>query len=217
MSVIQVGWCVSSLSANLASVRYRALIPMFALDRLGHRSVVFTHAAPPPLHELDAVVFVKHFQPECYRIAQEARRMGKAVVLDLCDNIFIEAYGKQKRTRPADMFLSMATQADAIVVTTEPLADVVRRQVGDALPVVVVPDGIDDDESRAYGLQQLADAQERLVHHRTFGERVRAYLRRPDAFRPTAIRTALQAFRRVYLTRQDAAAKPAAAKRGARR
>jgi hypothetical protein len=187
------------LSADLASVRYRALIPMFALDRTGSRSMVFTHAAPPPIGDLDAIVFVKHFQPECYRIAQEARRMGKAVILDLCDNIFIDAYGKQKRTRPADLFLSMATQADAIVVTTEPLAVVVRAHVGEALPIAIVPDGIDDAQSRSYAARELARAQHRQVHHKSFGERVRAYLTRPDALQATALLSAARAFGRIYL------------------
>ena len=200
---MRIGWCVSSLSADVASVRYRALIPMFALDQVGHRNLVFTHAAPPSLDDMDAIVFVKHFQPECYRLAQEARRKGKAVVLDLCDNILIDAYGKHKRTRPADLFLSMATQADAIVVTTEPLAEVVRRHVGEAVPIAVVPDGIDDDQSRAYGAQQLVDARRRLLRYRTFTERVGTYFRRPDAFQPRVIRSAIQAFIRVYLGKSE--------------
>lgn len=203
MTTGKIGWCVSSLDAGVASVRYRALVAMAALDAAGCRSLVFTADASPRLRDLDAIVFVKNFSLDCARLAEEAQALGKPVILDLCDNIFIEEYGKGRSVRPSDFFLSMATRADAIVVTTEALATVVRGKVADT-PVLVVPDGVDDEAVGRYGTQAMALARRRAAHP-PFRDRLDRYLRRPDALRPGTIAMAT----RSLLSRLRA--KPAAA------
>ncbi|MFT4178105.1 MAG: glycosyltransferase [Thermomonas sp.] len=185
MKQARIGWCVSSLDARVASVRYRALLPMVALEAIGCRSVVFTAGASPRLRELDALVFVKNFSLECANLAQQARALGKPVILDLCDNIFIEDYGKGRSIKPGDFFLSMAARADAIVVTTEALADVVRGKVG-GVPVLVVPDGMDDEASQRHGEHALALARRR-AENPPLRDRLELYLQRQDAFQPRVL------------------------------
>ncbi len=52
----------------------------------------------------------------------------------------------------------MAKYASAIVVPTEPLASVVRRETANRLPVVVIPDGIDSAELQAQAIRVLEES-----------------------------------------------------------
>ena len=125
---VTVGWKVASLSFSMASVRYRAMLPLLALEQDGHGCRVFSDADGEQLAGLDLLVIVKSFSADDFALAQQAVSRGVPVVLDLCDNIFISSYGASAlapRTSPAQMFLAMARLASAVVVTTEPLAQVV--------------------------------------------------------------------------------------------
>lgn len=150
-----VGWNVTSLSPEVASVRYRAVLPMLALEKQGLSGTALIGAADRELDAFDALVIVKNFSVESYRYAQRMERRGIPVILDLCDNIFIETYGKKGRTRIADMFLAMADHAGAIVATTEPLAGVIRQHVHSSLPVHVIPDGIETNQTNEAGRELL--------------------------------------------------------------
>ncbi|MBV4539625.1 hypothetical protein [Pseudomonas vlassakiae] len=136
-----IGWCVSSLSLKIASVRYRAVLPIVALEALGHTCHLFTSANPVDLKSLDALIVVKDFSVDTYRLIQRAKSLKIPVIFDLCDNIFVEGYGKHSVITPSKLFLAIAKCADAIVVTTTPLANVISRHVANA-QVVVIPDGI---------------------------------------------------------------------------
>ena len=142
-----IGWNVASLSPEMASVRYRALLPILALQKQGYSGTVLAGASDRELDKFEALVIVKNFNAESYRYAQRAQRRGLPVILDLCDNIFIDSYGKKGKTRIADMFLAVAGYADAIVATTEPLAQVIRQHVGPDVPVHVVPDAIESGKT----------------------------------------------------------------------
>ncbi|HVE53455.1 MAG TPA: hypothetical protein VNB23_08740, partial [Ramlibacter sp.] len=139
-----VGWKVGSLSSKLASVRYRALLPMMALEAAGVRHRLFSEGHESFLDGLDALVLVKTFTPDDLLLAQLARGRGLPVFIDLCDNVCIEGYGgNRKGISPARMLLSMSAYVQSIVTTTEPLADIIRTHVP-GVPVVVIPDGIEE-------------------------------------------------------------------------
>ncbi len=139
---ITMGWKVSTLNLNLASLRYRAILPMLALDRFGIKGKIFNKPNRNSLIGLDALVIVKSFTFEDYWLAQEAVKMKVPVIFDLCDNIFIDQYAKKNPISPSTIFLLIADIATAIVVTTEPLATIVREKTLGKTPVYIVPDGI---------------------------------------------------------------------------
>lgn len=138
-----IGWKVSAINLSIASFRYRAMLPILALEGLGVKSKIFSRSGRGCLVGLDALVIVKSFTLDDYWLAQEAVNMKVPVIFDLCDNIFIDQYSGKKHISPAEIFLLIANLASAIVVTTEPLAAVVRDKVSERIPVYVVPDGIE--------------------------------------------------------------------------
>jgi Glycosyl transferases group 1 len=156
---MQIGWKVQTLTTDIASVRYRALLPMLALESVDLQNRLFSSGLELNLDGLDALVIVKSFTPDDLFLAQHAASRGIRVVIDLCDNIFIGQYGKfAGKTTPAQIFDAIATQVDAIVVTTEPLAAVVRQRVPH-VQVSVIPDGIETPAMQKGMQKQLRDAQ----------------------------------------------------------
>ncbi|MCA3150857.1 MAG: hypothetical protein ING77_06740, partial [Rhodocyclaceae bacterium] len=127
---MNIGWKVSTLTLNVASVRYRALLPILALESEQVHNRLFSSGLESNLDGLDALVIVKSFTPDDLFLAQSAASKGIRVVFDLCDNIFVEAYGRLAgKVSPTQLFDVIAATADAIVVTTEPLATIVRHRV----------------------------------------------------------------------------------------
>lgn len=139
-----VGWCISAVTPKLASLRYRVAIPASGLDHKGIRSLLIPGSEPAPLPPVDALVVVKTFSIHALLHVHAAARRGMPVILDLCDNIFYEDYGKTVGPRPHIMFQAMAMHATAIVVTTEALADVVRAHIPGAA-IHVIPDGCENE------------------------------------------------------------------------
>jgi hypothetical protein len=143
---IKIGWKTSTFNSELASLRYRAIFPLLALEKLGIKSEIYSKSTPPFLADLDVLVIVKSFQLDDYWLAQEAKYRNIPIVFDLCDNIFIGKYGANSDVSPNDIFLLIASLASAITVTTEPLANVVRENVGGSIPIHIIPDGIESKE-----------------------------------------------------------------------
>lgn len=153
-----IGWKVSTLVPHIASVRYRAVMPMLALEATYARSRLFSSGFDSNLDGLDALVIVKSFTPDDLRLAQLAADRGLPVVYDLCDNIFVPGYGGGGVAgSPAQVFLSIAKCVGCVVTTTEPLAGVIKEQVG-TVPVVVIPDGIETPDLGGRISRVLADA-----------------------------------------------------------
>src|SRR3569833_3175182 len=155
-----IGWKVATLSPDIASVRYRAVLPLLALESDGYHCRISSEGRPENLAGLNVLVIVKSFTAEDYFLAQEAAANGTPVVLDLCDNIFVESYGdKPGQTKHcADMFVEIAHRAQAVIVTTEPLAKIVQAHIGQYVPVHVIADGIETPELLSQGLRKLAEA-----------------------------------------------------------
>jgi glycosyltransferase involved in cell wall biosynthesis len=133
----RIGWCVEAADYDIASVRYRCLIPAFALEAWGYHSTFLTS---PRDGELDFFVFVKTFGPEHVQLAERLRRKGIPFALDLCDNIFSQGYQSKRKFTNAEGFRVMARMAAEIVVPSEALARAVRESVSDCNPPTVIPD-----------------------------------------------------------------------------
>lgn len=155
---LQVGWKVNSLASNMASLRYRAVLPIVALEGSEVRNRLFRSGLEANLDGLDVLVIVKSFTAEDLLLAELASARGIRLVLDLCDNIFIGSYAATSNTvSPAQAFLTMSEHASCIVATTEPLAEVIRAHVPQ-VPVHVVPDGIETPAVAREILQVLRHA-----------------------------------------------------------
>jgi glycosyltransferase involved in cell wall biosynthesis len=137
-------FCVPSADVWLASARYRALLPAAALRRRGLvANVVEARRANAYVATHRAIVLSKAFRPEDLGVAHEARRLGKPLYLDLCDNVFLPAYGHNKGPLFAEVFMLMARWAQAIVVTGEAMGDVARMHAGDKIPIEIIPDQLE--------------------------------------------------------------------------
>jgi hypothetical protein len=143
---LRIGWKVSSLSMDLASLRYRALLPILALQAAGAECVMFSSPQAAHLDALDALVIVKSFSPGDVLLAQRAAERGVPVIYDLCDNVLLPLYGAAAaRIRPAQVLHELQPYVACFVTPTRPLADQLQANFPDT-PVQVIPDGIEDPE-----------------------------------------------------------------------
>jgi glycosyltransferase involved in cell wall biosynthesis len=140
---LTIGWKVSALTEKVASVRYRAVLPMLALEQQNIRNHIFSAASSENIKDVDVLVFVKSLRVEDLAFAMLAARRGIPIVFDLCDNIFVNEYKGKSPISPASIFQMMSDLITSVVVSTEPLAEAVRKKTGNRLPVFVVPDGIE--------------------------------------------------------------------------
>ncbi len=142
---VQVLWRVQKLTLDLASVRYRALLPVVALTdaRVSCRMIAKPVAAA--LESATHLVVVKCFDAADLELVCHAAREGKRVFFDLCDNIFVSGYGSAGTKAPAQVLREMVPSLAGIVVPTSTLADVVRRELPNARAVHVIPDGLEDE------------------------------------------------------------------------
>lgn len=153
-----IGWRIAGPRLDQASVRYRALLPALVLEKNGYKNRIFTRPKKfSCLRGLTYLVFVKVFTHDDYLLAAEAVRRKIPVILDLCDNIFIDNYGKKTPGMASQVFRQMATVASVIVVSTEALAEVVQQQIYVPRPIVVVPDGI-ETKTKFLHMQRLHDS-----------------------------------------------------------
>ncbi len=170
-----VGWKVSTQNLNVASVRYRALLPALALKKQRIKSRFFHKNPERNLRGLDALVLVKSTHFKDYVFAQQAAMHGIPIILDLCDHIFVPGYTNNTLTPPGTIFASLASLAQAIVVTTEPLAAQVKAHLGNHRPpVYIIPDGA---KPRHWPLS---------LHLRTAGSGILKRFQKPAAPRPPA-------------------------------
>lgn len=175
---MKIGWKVSQLTSSVASIRYRALLPMLALESDEVCNRLFSSGLESNLDGLDALVIVKSFTPDDLFLAQQAVGKGIRVVFDLCDNIFIDTYGRRGGSvSPVQIFDAIAAQADAVVVTTEPLAAIVRQRTP-RVQVTVIPDGIETLELlKSMGrLLRVAEAFEKRRSLRVLRRKLRNVL-----------------------------------------
>ena len=138
-----IGWKLAALNVGIASIRYRALFPSLALREKGVASKVFASGSARNLAGVDVLVIVKSFNADDIVLAQAAVEKKIPVIFDLCDNVFSDGYSGKSVMVPVDVVRQIAMVATAFVTPTEVLADLVRDQLGENLPVYIVPDGIE--------------------------------------------------------------------------
>ncbi len=158
-------WKTQTLDVNVASLRYRCLFPLRYLSGKGISSVICGGADPVQLTEnTQAIIFVKSFRAEDVQTCEQAYQLGVPIILDLCDNIFIEGYGVDSHYDPAKNFRLMARRAAAIVTTGAAMKAQVERSLAETHPaiapnpdvtVVVIPDGNESLSDIKYAFRAL--------------------------------------------------------------
>jgi hypothetical protein len=88
------------------------------------------------LRRCDVVIISKSFTDDDMWLASRAEALGKALVVDLCDDIF----GESRDAGNADAFRKQGAQADLVTTTGEALRDIVARQIGGTGKISIVPD-----------------------------------------------------------------------------
>jgi hypothetical protein len=127
----------SGPTSDLASARYRVLIPAQQLARIGHQVQVATLPAQGwPAAVLDApcdvLVVSKSMHAANEELAAAMKARGVKVVVDFCDDHFAHPQiGPHLR--------ALAEAADVIVASTAAMADAVRRDTGRESVVITDP------------------------------------------------------------------------------
>jgi len=115
----------SGPTSDLASARYRVILPARQLVRLGHAvqlAVLPPAGWPDAILEAacDVVVVSKSFHEANERLAEAMKRRGVRVAVDFCDDHFEDA-------RFGAHFRRLAGLADIVIASSDAMAETVRR------------------------------------------------------------------------------------------
>lgn len=145
---LRLAWIVPQLSASVASTRYRCYYPAIALAELGVESQYFTdpRLLKPYLDSIDALIIVKIFDRARLEVAAEAKARGVKIFLDLCDNVVVSTYSRDRNLGQTANLVGIAAFADAVVFASPALRDAVRPLLPSA-NLVVIPDQVETRET----------------------------------------------------------------------
>ena len=126
-------------TSQLASARYRALVPAQQLARMGHSvrvASILEGGGPIALGDapFDVLVLSKSFRASNEELARSVKARGVRVAVDFCDDHF----GHPEHGRH---FHALARMADVVVASTEAMADSVKRNAG--RDAIVIPDPVE--------------------------------------------------------------------------
>jgi len=127
----------SGPTSDLASARYRVILPAQQLARLGHAvqlAVLPPGGWPEAILQApcDVLVVSKSFHAENETLALAMKRRGVRVAVDFCDDHFADA-------RFGAHFHRLAELADIVIAGSGAMADAVRRHAGREAIVVSDP------------------------------------------------------------------------------
>jgi hypothetical protein len=135
-----LAWKAKSSDPNVASVRYRCLIPLEALKARGFPVSLF-EAGQADRYE--GVIFSKSYGAADQELARRLKARGARVALDLCDNHFYNPHGLPAYQQAGKDLLAMISLADLVVCSTDALADMVAAAAGLTQRPQVVGDPVD--------------------------------------------------------------------------
>lgn len=132
-------------TSQLASARYRALVPAQQLARMGHSvrvASILEGGGPIALGDgpFDVLVLSKSFRASNEELARSVKARGVRVAVDFCDDHFDHPeHGRH--------FHALARMADVVVASTEAMADSVKRNAG--RDAIVIPDPVEGPKRAA--------------------------------------------------------------------
>lgn len=134
-------WHADKIDPALASIRYRMLQPLAALQARGVPIEAFDAMRAPESYE--AIIFCKSQGERAVEIAAAARAAGRAVIYDMCDNLFAAhriGHASTARIERVRQLLGLATHA---TFSTATLAEQIADEVAFDAPRTVIPDALD--------------------------------------------------------------------------
>lgn len=138
---MKLAWVVESIDLDVASFRYRCLLPAWALSQFGYESSIFCRTVPDP-SGFDALIAVKNAGTSMFAAAQRFRAEDKPVYIDLCDNVFVPGYfSKMNPDLTAERVCKLARHATGVVVPTRALARILGAAMRAPVSIDVIPDG----------------------------------------------------------------------------
>lgn len=145
---MQIGWFVSSMRFDIASIRYRAFYPAAGLEGAAFESHFFTSAGDllKAMADLDAVVIVKRLDPQVLPVVSSANDHETPVILDLCDDVLDVDYRGDQHELFQMVFEAIAPRLSRIVVTGTFLK---QRFMSYGVPenkLAIVPDCVETDQ-----------------------------------------------------------------------
>jgi hypothetical protein len=152
-------WKSGTVSPRRASFRYRVALPALYLERIGVRSRFQWSGRRVDWRGVDALVLSKTFEGADLALARVAWARGTPIILDLCDNIFVETYPVRARI----VFEQIARLASVIVTTTPALADAIVRELPFRVAILTIPDPVEalEDTQAICERFRLAELAER--------------------------------------------------------
>ncbi len=141
MEQARFAWHADKVDSSLASIRYRMLQPLAALRARGVPIELFDPAQSPESY--DAIIFCKSQGERAVEIAQAARAAGRAVIYDMCDNLFVAhriGHASAARIERVRTLIGLATHTS---FSTATLAEQIAEEVRIDAPQTVIPDALD--------------------------------------------------------------------------
>ena len=137
---MKLAWIAATADPNVASFRYRCLVPAWALREQGHDSTIFVDELPSA-DQFDALIAVKNAGGRLDEAARQFRAQGKPVFLDLCDNIFVPGYAQRRGPElSADAARGLAAHAAGFITPNTALERIARAHLGHGAGSWVIPD-----------------------------------------------------------------------------
>lgn len=130
----RIGWKPQNYESRVASVRIRCLNTIRELR---------AHGFPVELYrdrhrkKYKSVVFSKAYNPRDVELAERLKSRGTQIIFDLCDNHFLLSDER------VDRLTRMFAIADCWVVSSQAMADVVRRRFDSSKPLWVIEDAVE--------------------------------------------------------------------------
>ncbi len=143
---LRVGWFVVQDDIRSASTRYRCYHMARILAHYGIDNVYMTRVdrAAVEMKTLDVMIVVKRLDRSALQVAALAHQRGVPLLLDLCDDLISDAYGKNAQGINKIHFAAIAVIAEGITVPSAAMAGRIRDYGAELglphLSVHVIPD-----------------------------------------------------------------------------
>lgn len=161
---MKIGWKPRYSDTRSAGARIRCFAPINELRKRGYDAEVFQ---PKNIERYSLVVFSKSYDENSQNEILKLKARNAKVVFDLFDNHFYNPNALPELERAKDQIRRVMALSDALVASTDAMADVMREERGvPSRPIVVIGDSVEADSANAkkrFGIDWFASRNARRV------------------------------------------------------